>query len=106
MRKNFWAQKNLLNLTGVKGFFRVDLPALVPSILRAFLTSLALALGNLSVISVFSPQSLQTLSGSIPELMAAYRFQDAALMASVLGVLALSLFYISESIALRERGLR
>lgn len=106
VRKNFWAQKNLLNLRGVKGFFMVELPALVPSILRAFLTSLALALGNLSVISVFSPQGLQTLSGSIPELMAAYRFQDAALMASVLGLLALSLFYISESIALRERGLR
>ena len=99
VRENFRRQKAAINLRPLAGVIRVDLPALFPSLVQAFLIGLAPGISNLSVITLLAPEGYDTLASGMSDLMATYRFQEAAVFASALAALSLALVCLSGVLA-------
>jgi thiamine transport system permease protein len=93
-----------LGLSLWRSFIAAELPGLVPSLNAAFFSCFALAIGNLSVIAMFSQSGIETIPLLIYRLMGVYRFDEAALISAVFAVFSLAI--VTASVQQQQRGLR
>ena len=89
----------------IRGWARlrlIDWPPLKRPAATAFAFAMALSLGDLGVIALFGSQDVQTLPYLVLQRMSAYRTQDAAGLALLLGVLCFSLMMIADWLSRRD----
>jgi thiamine transport system permease protein len=80
-----------LGITGLVRFRIIDWPVLRLPVLTAFSFAMALSLGDLGAIALFSTDDLVTLPSLLYARLGSYRSDDAAGLALVLGVLCILL---------------
>lgn len=91
---------------GISGFARlrlVDWPPLRRPLATAFAFAMALSLGDLGVIALFGSENVQTLPYLLLQRMSAYRTQDAAGVALMLGTLCFALMMFADWASRRTR---
>lgn len=91
---------------GISGFARlrlIDWPPLRRPLATAFAFAMALSLGDLGVIALFGSENVQTLPYLLLQRMSAYRTQDAAGVALMLGALCFALMMFADWASRRTR---
>ncbi|MEX0954196.1 MAG: thiamine/thiamine pyrophosphate ABC transporter permease [Rhizobiaceae bacterium] len=89
----------------IRGWARlrlIDWPPLKRPAATAFAFAMALSLGDLGVIALFGSQDVQTLPYLVLQRMSAYRTQDAAGLALLLGALCFSLMMAADWLSRRD----
>jgi thiamine transport system permease protein len=89
---------------GISGWARlklVDWPPLKRPMATAFAFAMALSLGDLGVIALFGSENVQTLPYLLLQRMSAYRTQDAAGLALMLGLLCFALMMAADWLSRR-----
>jgi thiamine transport system permease protein len=89
-----------LGITGFTRFRTIDFPALRPVIVQAVLLATAIAMGDLTAITLLGNPDITTLASLIHQQMGNYRSDDAAGTSLVLAALCLALGALA---ARRER---
>lgn len=90
---------------GISGWTRarlIDWPALRRPLATGFAFAMALSLGDLGVIALFGSDGVQTLPYLLLARMGAYRTEDAAGLALLLGLLCLALVFVADRLG-REK---
>lgn len=91
---------------GISGFARlrlIDWPPLRRPLATAFAFAMVLSLGDLGVIALFGSENVQTLPYLLLQRMSAYRTQDAAGVALMLGALCFALMMFADWASRRTR---
>ncbi|MBO6724173.1 MAG: thiamine/thiamine pyrophosphate ABC transporter permease [Rhizobiaceae bacterium] len=91
---------------GISGFARlrlIDWPPLKRPLATAFAFAMALSLGDLGVIALFGSEDVRTLPYLLLQRMSAYRTQDAAGLALMLGALCFALMMFADWASRRAR---
>lgn len=94
--------ERLAAMLGIGGWARwrlVDWPTLRRPLAAGFAFAMALSLGDLGVIALFGSDAVQTLPYLLLARMSAYRTDDAAGLALLLGALCLALVYAADRLA-------
>jgi thiamine transport system permease protein len=89
----------------IRGWARlrlIDWPPLKRPAATAFAFAMALSLGDLGVIALFGSQDVQTLPYLVLQRMSAYRTQDAAGLALLLGALCFLLMMVADWLSRRD----
>jgi thiamine transport system permease protein len=89
----------------IRGWARlrlIDWPPLKRPLATAFAFAMALSLGDLGVIALFGSEDVQTLPYLLLQRMSAYRTQDAAGLALMLGALCFTLMMVADWLSRRD----
>ncbi|MBO6903091.1 MAG: thiamine/thiamine pyrophosphate ABC transporter permease [Rhizobiaceae bacterium] len=92
-----------LGISGIARLRLVDWPPLKRPLATAFAFAMALSLGDLGVIALFGSENVQTLPYLLLQRMSAYRTQDAAGIALMLGALCFALMMFADWASRRTR---
>ncbi len=92
-----------LDIRGWSRLRLIDWPPLRRPLATAFAFAMALSLGDLGVIALFGSEDVQTLPYLLLQRMGAYRTQDAAGLALLLGILCFALMMIADMLSRNER---
>ncbi|MCV0394583.1 MAG: thiamine/thiamine pyrophosphate ABC transporter permease [Rhizobiaceae bacterium] len=98
--------EKLSAMLGIGGWSRwrlVDWPALRRPMAAGLAFAMALSLGDLGVIALFGSEAVQTLPYLLLARMSAYRTEDAAGLALLLGLLCLALVFIADRLGTERR---
>ena len=85
-----------LGISGLARLRLIDWPVLRRPLATAFAFAMALSLGDLGVIALFGSEYVKTLPYLLLERMSAYRTQDAAGLALMLGALCFGLMMFAD----------
>lgn len=80
----------------IKITFSIIVPLLTKTIIGSFLYSFLLAIGEINSLLLFAPQNTETLPLRIFHLIGSYRFNEASAYASILILVSIVLFVLSE----------
>ncbi len=85
-----------LGLININRLSKVDWPLIKKSFALALGVGLALSVGDFSVIALFGSQDFQTLPLYLYRLMGAYRTEQAGIIAIIICMMALLMFFLSQ----------
>ncbi len=77
-------------------FFSVDLPMILPAIIRTFTLSIAISLSELAGVLILSGGRFMTLSSAVYRLMSSRHFAEATALNSILVLIVLGIFFLGE----------
>ena len=77
-------------------FFFVDLPMIIPAIVRAFTLSMAISLSELAGVLILSGGKFMTLSSAVYRLMSSRHFAEATALNSIFVLIVLGIFFLGE----------
>ena len=87
-----------LGIMNINRLIQVDWPLIKKSFALALGVGMALSIGDFSVIALFGSQDFQTLPLHLYRLMGAYRTEQAAIIAIVICMLSLLVFFLCQQI--------
>ena len=87
-----------LGIINLNRFTYIDWPVIKKSFGLAIGVGLALSIGDFSVIALFGSQDFQTLPLYLYRLMGAYKIEQAGVIAVVICILSLTVFFLSQKI--------
>ena len=91
-----------LGIGGLTRLRLIDWPPMRRPVATAFAFAMALSLGDLGVIALFGSENVKTLPYLLLQRMSAYRTQDAAGLALMLGVLCFTLMMVADWLSRRR----
>jgi thiamine transport system permease protein len=83
-----------LGISGMRRFWRIDLPLLLRPISLALGLAALVSLGDLGVVAIFGGEGLTTLPLLLYQRLGSYRTEDAAALALLLALLSLALTWL------------
>ncbi|MCR4676742.1 MAG: iron ABC transporter permease [Sphaerochaetaceae bacterium] len=75
-------------------FFKIHLPLLKPAVLSCLMFSFAISMGELNATMILSPSSFTTIPLQIYRMVAAYNYEGACALGSVLCLICFSVFFV------------
>lgn len=92
--KRYWLLSQSLNIEGMNHFYLIEYKALNKLMLKSFVFSAILSLGDFGIIALFGGQSVITLPYYLYEQLSHYHYQDGSVTAAILLIISFSLLVL------------